>query len=212
VGRRALIFLFLLGAAPPEGATVQGRVLLHGKPVAGAEVVLETGGKAAGHRKPQTWEMRQRGRAFQPDYLVIHAGDTISFINDDTVLHNVFSHSEARDFDLGKPPAGASRQVTFDKPGQVDLFCDIHASMKATVWVVPAGLSTTTDAAGAFSLRGVPPGAHHLHAWQGTNLATAEVSVGGSGASPVDVSLNEQAPKLGSHLNKRGLPYPDGGY
>jgi plastocyanin len=212
VGRFALIGLFLLGASPKDGSTVQGHVLLHGKPVAGAEVLLETGGKGGPHRKPQSHEIHQKGRAFHPDALVIHAGDSVVFINDDTVLHNVFSHSEARDFDLGKPPVGSSRTVTFDKPGQVDLFCDIHASMKGMLVVVPDGLSTTTDEAGAFTLRAVPAGKHRLDAWQGASLATADVPVGASDAAPVELTLNEQAPKLGSHFNKYGAPYADGGY
>lgn len=62
--------------------------------------------------------------------LTIHAGDTINFLNEDPWVHNVFSLSAIKSFDLGSYPKGESKSVTFDKPGQADIECSIHPQMQ----------------------------------------------------------------------------------
>jgi plastocyanin len=47
-------------------------------------------------------EVRQRGKQFVPRVLAVTAGTDVAFPNDDGVEHNVFSHSAASDFDLGR--------------------------------------------------------------------------------------------------------------
>ena len=63
-------------------------------------------------------------------------GTTVSFPNFDPFFHNVFSYSKPKKFDLGRYAQGKSAEVKFDKPGIVNLFCEIHYSMKAYIHVL----------------------------------------------------------------------------
>ena len=58
--------------------------------------------------------------------------------NDDVIFHNVFSYSTPNDFDLGLYPRGESRAKTFQYPGVVRIYCSIHESMNATIFVAPS--------------------------------------------------------------------------
>jgi plastocyanin len=79
----------------------------------------------------------QKGKAFSMATLTIKAGDKVSFRNDDPFAHNVFSLSDAMQFDLGSYPQGQAKSVTFSKPGLYDIECAIHPEMKLTVTVKP---------------------------------------------------------------------------
>lgn len=77
----------------------------------------------------------QKGKAFSQKKLKVKAGDSIKFVNDDPFSHNVFSLSEAKSFDLGTYPQGASKTVSFDKPGSIEVECAIHPDMQMVVEV-----------------------------------------------------------------------------
>jgi len=79
--------------------------------------------------------MAQEGTAFVPNLLVVPVGGVVSFPNHDPLFHNVFSYSSTKTFDLGRYPRGQSRDVAFDRPGIVRVFCEIHASMYAAIVV-----------------------------------------------------------------------------
>lgn len=78
----------------------------------------------------------QKNKAFSSSRMKVKVGDTVTFRNDDSFFHNVFSLSDAQPFDLGSYPQGQAKKVTFGKPGLVDVECAIHPEMKMTVEVV----------------------------------------------------------------------------
>ena len=61
--------------------------------------------------------------------LTVNAGDTVHFKNEDPFFHNIFSLSDLKTFDLGSYPAGESKSITFDKPGEAEIECAIHPEM-----------------------------------------------------------------------------------
>ena len=61
--------------------------------------------------------------------LTIKAGDSIKFLNEDPWLHNIFSLSDLKTFDLGSYPQGQFKTVTFEKAGTADIECAIHPGM-----------------------------------------------------------------------------------
>jgi len=65
----------------------------------------------------------------QIEEFTISAGDTINFKNEDPFFHNIFSLSDLKTFDLGSYPAGESKSVVFDAPGEAEIECAIHPEM-----------------------------------------------------------------------------------
>ena len=68
--------------------------------------------------------------------MPIVEGTTVDWPNNDDILHNVFSYSEAKPFDLDLYKAPVVKHVTFDKPGRVDVFCSIHTRIDYVVLVL----------------------------------------------------------------------------
>ena len=77
----------------------------------------------------------QKGRLFSSESVTIKKGDTVTFVNDDTVPHNIVSTSKGNEFNLGSQPPGASTDVTFKEVGDAQIICAIHPRMKMTVTI-----------------------------------------------------------------------------
>jgi hypothetical protein len=110
-------------------------------------------------------QLVQRNKTFTPRVVVVQAGATVHFPNQDPFFHNVFSLFAGKRFDLGLYQAGTSRAVRFDRPGASFLFCNIHAEMSAVVVVVPTPYFGLSDASGRVSIGGVPDGRYQLQVW-----------------------------------------------
>ena len=80
--------------------------------------------------------IRQQGRAFSSESVTVKRGEALTFLNDDTVPHNIMSASRGNEFNLGSQPPGASTDVSFSELGEVAVICAIHPRMKMTVKVV----------------------------------------------------------------------------
>ena len=115
--------------------------------------------------KPVTVTLEQKDRRFVSDTLVIPAGSTVSFPNLDPIFHNVFSLSKPKSFDLGSYPKDHTRTVTFSKPGVVFVHCHLHPNMAAAIVISPNLWNTKANAAGRFTLWGVPKGSYTIVAW-----------------------------------------------
>ncbi len=149
----------------------------------------------------------QKNKAFVPSLRVIVAGQAVQFTNDDPVVHNVFSTSAARSFDLGKPGPQQTREVTFPTPGLVDVYCNIHESMFANVLVLPNRAFALVDEAGHFVIHDVPPGHYPLHAW-GRNVEPFEMEVTVEEGKPASLELVLSPRAFNpTHLDKFGRPY-----
>jgi plastocyanin len=161
-----------------------------------AAVWLEGPGLAAPARPPRV-SFSQKGYQFTRSLLVVPRGTVVEFPNEDPDYHNIFSLSRTLRFDLGRykksetPPPSA----TFDRPGLVRLQCEIHEHMKALVRVVDSPHFTTSDAAGKFTLAGVPAGTYTLHAQADEkNLWRSTVTVLPRRVTPVTLAPATPAP------------------
>jgi|tagenome__1003787_1003787.scaffolds.fasta_scaffold20534415_2 plastocyanin len=74
------------------------------------------------------------GFAFNPGTIKVHAGDTITWTNQDAASHTATGDG----FDTGTIGTGASASVTFDTAGTFAYHCSIHSSMTGTVVVEAA--------------------------------------------------------------------------
>jgi plastocyanin len=107
----------------------------------------------------------QKGAIFSPRILPIMVGTTVEWPNDDDIFHNVFSISEAKEFDLGLFKKPEKRQVTFNRVGRVDILCSIHTQMSAVVLVLENPFFAKSDEEGRYSITGLPPGDYTVRAW-----------------------------------------------
>ena len=158
-----LLFSLALGfPLAAQAVPVTGQATLAHGTARGAVVYLEGGTQAAPLSRAV---VDQRDKTFQPHVSVVTRGTMVRFPNDDSVFHNVFAFFQAKKFDLGMYPRGASKSVTFDKPGLVILLCNVHSDMSAYIMVVDTPYYAVADAQGRFRLPDVPPGTYTLHAW-----------------------------------------------
>jgi plastocyanin len=74
-----------------------------------------------------------RGDAFSPATTTIHAGDTVTFVNDDDDAHTVTAVDGT--FDSKGLDTHDSWSHTFPKAGTYKIFCELHPFMKATIIV-----------------------------------------------------------------------------
>jgi plastocyanin len=79
--------------------------------------------------------VHQQGRVFSSENMTIKKGDALTFVNDDSIPHNVMSVSKGNEFNLGSQAPGMSTDVTFKEAGEVQVICAIHPRMKMTVKV-----------------------------------------------------------------------------
>jgi hemoglobin len=149
----------------PEKGSLAGQLRLDGSGDSFGVVML-TPLKGGGRRRsPKHRVIEQRGREFAPRLMAVPVGSTVAFPNFDPIYHNVFSRSEARPFDLGIFKNGQSREVRFDRPGIVQIGCNLHANMSTSIIVVGAPHYAVTDKAGRFRFRSLRPGEYMLRAW-----------------------------------------------
>lgn len=123
--------------------------------------------------------MDQQNLTFIPHILPVPVGATVHFPNNDKVDHNIFSLSRTNKFNLGSYKPSESKTVLFDKPGIVEVRCDVHAEMAAYIMVLKNPYFTITDDQGRFEIpdskhleqngikeiKNLPPGKYVLKTW-----------------------------------------------
>jgi plastocyanin len=82
-----------------------------------------------------TQVVHQQGRAFSAESMTVTKGEPLTFLNDDSVPHNIMSTSKGNEFNLGSQSPGSSIDVTFKEAGDVQVICAIHPRMKMTIKV-----------------------------------------------------------------------------
>jgi plastocyanin len=74
----------------------------------------------------------QKGRAFRPAEISIARGETVTFTNDDSYIHQVYVTGL---FDSEEKAPGENLNETFPDAGTFQVRCHIHPTMKMTVRV-----------------------------------------------------------------------------
>jgi plastocyanin len=161
-----------------------------GAPLANAAVYAEPASGQDLPRSQREVEIEQRKRHFLPLVTVIQVGTKISFPNNDTVKHHVYSFSPAKVFDIPLYSGKTSTAQLFDKVGLVVLGCNIHDQMIAYVQVVNTPYFGKTDDAGKVKLDGIIPGKYVLKAWHFNMPVTAHAAEQAIDVSGADASAD----------------------
>jgi plastocyanin len=194
----ALLLCLTSGAAE---AAVTGRVVdASGGPIPDAVVFVQSlppgvtappgSGKAV---------MDQIDEEFVPRVLTIPVGTETHFPNHDQIHHHVYSFSRTKSFEIPLYKGETAPPVLFDQPGAVKVGCNIHDWMSGVILVVPTSYFGSTDANGAFTLSGLPPGNYSIAAWHERSrtpvpATVQQVSVSDATA-PITFTLDLAAPR-----------------
>ncbi|MEH3119662.1 MAG: hypothetical protein PGN25_19295 [Methylorubrum populi] len=82
------------------------------------------------------YRVTQKGRAFAPGSIFMHAGQAIEIVNDDgELIHHAYLDNPNFSFDTGEQRPGSKTVVAFPRPGQFTILCGIHPKMKLLVAV-----------------------------------------------------------------------------
>ncbi len=93
-------------------------------------VVLRAGGA-----KPVTHTVTIDATRYQPARLVVHAGDTVVWVNKDVIPHT--ATAKGGRFDSKVLAAGASWRLVATDTGATDYACVFHATMTGQLVVEP---------------------------------------------------------------------------
>jgi plastocyanin len=79
-------------------------------------------------------QVRMVGIAYQPSEITAKVGETVTFVNEDTVKHDVDATSGS-DFESELVGKGGTIELTPDQPGTIEFVCSIHPNMTGTLTV-----------------------------------------------------------------------------
>jgi plastocyanin len=138
----------------PTNGILNAVVMLQGIPAA-----------SKGPSQPTTVKMDQKQCVFVPRVVVVPAGGTVEFLNNDRLLHNVRSNAkENSPFNRAQPHA-RTIAIAFKSPEILRVDCDLHSWMRAWVVVSEHPFYAVTNEEGEFIFDNVPPGKYTLQVW-----------------------------------------------
>lgn len=138
--KRALAFLLLVFAAGALLGACSGGDDSSDAPPAPIDLTGQTEVEVVG----------KGGNQWSPVNIRIDAGTEVTWVNQDTIAHNVKKSADAVDFggefgvEAGQFGPGDTYSYTFDKAGYYPYTCTIHVGMNGTITVEDAAGSTTT--------------------------------------------------------------------
>lgn len=137
--------------------------------------------------------MDQKGCVYVPRVFGVRVGQPIEILNSDATIHNVHAlPMQNQEFNESQTRAGMRTTKIFTVPEVMVRFkCDFHGWMAAHVGVMSHPYFAVTDAAGAFSIAGLPPGTYTLEAWHEVfGTRTQQVTIAESGRQSVALSFS----------------------
>lgn len=141
-------------------------------------------------------ELDQKGCVYHPRVVVTRAGEDVTVLNNDNILHNIHTHPEK----TGNPVANIAQpkfrkklnlaKRHFAKPGIVKLTCDVHDWMVGYAVIAENPYVAVTGDGGKFEIKDVPAGSYTLEIWhEKLGMKSQKVEVKAGAATAVDVSL-----------------------
>jgi hypothetical protein len=135
--------------------------------------------------------IENRSYRFLPRVNARHSGTVLIISNADPVMHNTHIRKKTRVgenlMNVVQPPQGKVEKP-IKEPGFLDVRCDAHPFMRATIHVFDHPYFAVTDGMGGFQLHHVPPGRYRLKVWHET-LRSMERSLTVSSETPESIMI-----------------------
>lgn len=153
-----------------------------------ANAVVQLRGVPGPAPAPVAASLDQVGCRFVPRVQALPRGSSLDIVSSDPVLHNVHGWiGRATVFNQAMAVQGQKVGRTLDRPGIIQVKCDVHDWMAAWILVVE-GPAAVTRADGSFAIAGVPPGTYTAIAWhERLGELTAQVTVPAQGAAALEL-------------------------
>jgi plastocyanin len=178
----------LSGMAFAAGGTVSGKV--DATPAKYLEETVVYLKEVPGKHAPGTENMDQKGMKFIPHILTVTLGDSVDFLNHDSVAHNVYS-PDNETYNLGSFKPEEKRSYTFKTAGMYTQLCSIHPEMLGFIFVGQNPYSAVVDKEGSFTIKDVPAGSYTIAVWNShLKAADKKVTVAEGQSAEVSFSLH----------------------
>jgi hypothetical protein len=134
--------------------------------------------------------MNQMEKTFVPKVLPITKGSTVEFLNSDTEVHNIFSMTPRATFNIGRRQPGKSVPQLIEKVGVVDLKCDIHCGMNASILSLDTPYFTKANASGNYEVDGLPDGNYRVQVYHfSLGIIEDNITIKGGGVFTKNLAL-----------------------
>ncbi len=153
-----------------------------------ANVVVQVRGVSGPAPRPVRATLDQDHCRFRPHVQAVPVGSTMDIVSSDPVLHNVHGWiGRATVFNQAMPTPGRRMPRRLDRPGIIQVKCDVHDWMSAWVLVVE-GPAAVTGADGGFAVKDLPAGSYTVVAWhERLGERVAQVTVPAAGAASLEI-------------------------
>ncbi|HEX4188500.1 MAG TPA: plastocyanin/azurin family copper-binding protein [Solirubrobacteraceae bacterium] len=172
-------------AVSAQGAKPTGASHRHGRARPGRSVAAHAAGGTS---------VTIRDFSFGPSAITVHAGDTVTWVNEGHANHTATAPGL---FDTGILHTGQSASQTFTHAGTFSYRCSVHPFMRAVVTVLPAsatGNGTSGPAGGSGS--GAPDTASGSENGASGPASGSENGASGQPAQPASAAAPAQRPTL----------------
>ena len=135
----------------------------------------------------------QAGCLYTPRSVAVRAGQPLIIRNSDATLHNVrVVPASNPGFNLGQPIRGIQSTRSFETPEiGIQVRCDIHGWMTASIHVIDHEFFDITGEDGTFTLPTLPPGDYEIEAWHPTlGTVTGRFSVTAGETPPLTLEFS----------------------
>jgi len=144
--------------------------------------------------KAKIIEIKQEDKEFNALVSIVPLGSTISFFNNDSVKHHVYSVSKGNKFDIPLYSGNRPKKITFTKPGVVKIGCNIHDWMLTFAYISQSKYIALVDENGKVSFSDIPKGKYKLHVWNpkfknNKKVMIQSITINKNGVKKVKVSL-----------------------
>jgi len=207
----AAVVVALVSAVAATAGTITGKVDLTdkgGRKATDLSDVVVYVENARVKPRPATATVVMKGKSFSPHVVAVPVGGTVDFPNEDPIFNNAFSVSGENHFDLQLYKRPKTGSFTFQHPGIVKVYCNIHPQMSAVILVRDNPFFTKASPDGSFTIENVPAGRYTVKAWNDrAGEAAAEVTVAEKGDAQARFALDASTYKTVAHKNKFGKDY-----